>query len=229
MCVCQAACGAGEMATPEMVVLCWDVLRAALESPAGGGGGGGKFVAPLDPPWLTCGGAGKGAATPPPRRPLFVTWKIWDGAREVWTLRGCIGNLSPLPLSSLKEYAIASSLRDRRFSPVTLEELPRMSCGVSLLTNYEDGHDWSDWTPGTHGIIIKFAVGGQNFTATYLPEVATEQNWDVPTAVRSLVRKAGYKGAVDDALLGSICLTRYQSSKAFLTWGQYQQVVAGRV
>lgn len=66
-----------------------------------------------------------------PRRcsPLFVTWNIVrpDGSTR---LRGCIGNFSPMPLAmGLQEYALISALKDRRFSPIALSELPRLECG----------------------------------------------------------------------------------------------------
>lgn len=37
--------------------------------------------------------------------PLFVTWKKYDHRKNL-TLRGCIGNLSPIPLTKIKEYAL---------------------------------------------------------------------------------------------------------------------------
>uniref|UniRef100_A0A9J7Y938 AMMECR nuclear protein 1 n=1 Tax=Cyprinus carpio carpio TaxID=630221 RepID=A0A9J7Y938_CYPCA len=67
--------------------------------------------------------------------PLFVTWKIGRDKR----LRGCIGTFSAMNLhSGLREYTLTSALKDSRFPPMTRDELPRLFCSVSLLTNFED-------------------------------------------------------------------------------------------
>lgn len=38
-----------------------------------------------------------------------------------------------------------SALKDSRFPPMTRDELPRLFCSVSLLTNFEDVCDYMDW------------------------------------------------------------------------------------
>lgn len=40
---------------------------------------------------------------------------------------------------------IYSALKDSRFPPMTRDELPRLFCSVSLLTNFEDVGDYLDW------------------------------------------------------------------------------------
>ena len=45
----------------------------------------------------------------------------------------------------LAEYALTSSIKDGRFRPVSLDEVSRLECGVSLLTNFEKAKDYSDW------------------------------------------------------------------------------------
>ena len=110
---------------------------------------------------------------PNARCPLFVTWNIHTdaalaaraargaagagGGGKEGRLRGCIGTLSPTELrTGLREYALISSLRDRRFDPVSEAEVPRLSVTVSLLTNYEDARHVYDWEVGVHGIILSF-------------------------------------------------------------------------
>ena len=57
-----------------------------------------------------------------------------------------MGTFSPRKLHrGLAEYALTSSLKDNRFQPMTIEEITRLECGVSLLTNFEKGHDYLDW------------------------------------------------------------------------------------
>lgn len=142
---------------------------------------------------------------------MFITWKKEAG--EHLDLRGCIGCFSAIPLSDMREYAMKAAFRDRRFEQISLEEVPTLHCGVSLLTDFERGADAYDWEIGTHGIIIDFDVGEQHFSGTYLPEVAREQGWSQVEALRSLVRKAGYKARIDDQFLVGIKLTRYRTSK----------------
>jgi len=164
--------------------------------------------------------------------PLFVTWEKRNSRNGSFDLRGCIGTLSPKPLiSSIGEYAIMSALRDKRFQPVALEELPSLRVGVSLLVQYEECKNCHDWSVGVHGIIIKFYQGdadtsrarGIELSATFLPEVAEQQGWDQQKTVQSLVLKAGYKGAITKGLLQKIRCTRYQSSKFKLSFEEYVQ------
>jgi AMME syndrome candidate gene 1 protein len=170
--------------------------------------------------------------------PLFVTWDkrkeqqqhhrrlscSGGGSEDHFELRGCIGTLSPKPLAtSIGEYALISALRDRRFDPVSLHEIPHLRVAVSLLVLYEDCDHVHDWSVGIHGIMIRWLddEGGVEYSATYLPEVASEQGWDQHTAVSSLIRKAGYHGRITKDLLGQIQCTRYQSSKHRVSFDEY--------
>lgn len=160
--------------------------------------------------------------------PIFVTWEKrrtnLNGSSRPYELRGCIGSLSPKPLvSSVGDYALTSALGDRRFSPVTLSEVPRLRVSISLLVKYEECEDCYDWKVGVHGIMIKFKseTTGSLHSATFLPEVATQQGWDQQTTIESLVRKAGYRHAVSPELIRGIKCTRYQSSKLQASYQDY--------
>ncbi|MBN3287643.1 AMMR1 protein, partial [Polyodon spathula] len=151
--------------------------------------------------------------------PLFVTWKIGRDKR----LRGCIGTFSAMNLhSGLREYTLTSALKDSRFPPMTREELPRLFCSVSLLTNFEDVGDYLDWEVGVHGIRIEFFnEKGSKRTATYLPEVAKEQGWDHIQTIDSLLRKGGYKAPITNDFRKTIKLTRYRSEKVTINYTDY--------
>lgn len=151
--------------------------------------------------------------------PLFVTWKTGRDQR----LRGCIGTFSAMNLhSGLREYALTSALWDSRFPPVTPEELPKLSCSVSLLTNFEDARDYLDWEVGVHGILIEFLhENGVQGTATYLPEVAKEQDWDRIQAINSLLRKGGFQAPITSEFRKTIKLTRYRSEKVTISFAEY--------
>jgi uncharacterized protein (TIGR00296 family) len=72
--------------------------------------------------------------------PVFVTWK------KDKKLRGCMGTFSPRRLHrGLSEYSLTSALKDSRFTPIAMDELPKLECGVSLLTNFEKAKDCFDW------------------------------------------------------------------------------------
>lgn len=92
-------------------------------------------------------------------------------------MRGCIGTFNAMNLhTGLREYAITSAFKDSRFSPITRDEFSRLSVSVSILRHFEDGDDYLDWEVGVHGIRIEFVnEKGNKRTATYLPEVASEQ------------------------------------------------------
>lgn len=146
--------------------------------------------------------------------PLFVTWQI--GKEK--DLRGCIGTFSKGPLEfTLDEFAQNAAFQDDRFPPMTKEELPHLSCGISLLTNFEKGKDAFDWEVGKHGIQIKLGY----YRATFLPEVAPEQGWNKEKTLQQLLRKAGCYEKLSE-VADSIELTRYQSIKIYMTYDEYQ-------
>ena len=148
--------------------------------------------------------------------PLFVTWKIGD------SLRGCIGNFQPLPLySGLQEYAVVSGMEDPRFPPISAKEIPDLNVGISLLHTFEKGKDCLDWEVGKHGIDITI----DGYSATFLPEVATEQHWDKEETLKNLLRKAGFRGKLDKNTMGRIKLERYQSSKCKATYDEYKEFI----
>ena len=198
-------------ASSDMCYCCFDTLIDELQHP---GSSKNKrkakpdFVYDLPDPSVQC--------------PLFVTWEKCSRRDSAWRLRGCIGCLSPRPLATdVAEYALISALNDRRFNPIILEEVQSLRVAVSLLVDYERCKNVYDWTIGVHGILIKFAVNGQRFDGTFLPEVAKEQHWDHATTISSLIQKAGYYGAITKELLEGIHCTRYQSSKHKITYGEY--------
>ena len=136
-------------------------------------------------------------------------------------MRGCIGTFSPDNLEkNLHNYSLVAALKDRRFSPITVNEIPKLNCGISLLTNFEDAKDCYDWEIGKHGIRIFFDENGRNFSATFLPEVPIEHKMDKNTTLEHLIRKAGYWGELEE-VDKKIKLRRYQSIKLFMTYEEY--------
>lgn len=136
----------------------------------------------------------------------------------------------------LREYALIAALKDTRFDPIGRKELKELKCSVSLLTNFESANGHLDWEIGKHGIQIDFdhptsAAGSRrddsirrgDYSATFLPEVASEQEWDHLETIMNLIRKSGYRGRIDETLLLSLRVTRYQSVKCTVDFQQFWQ------
>ncbi len=117
------------------------------------------------------------------RSGTFVTLKSKD------QLRGCIGNIFPNQevYKAIARNTISSAFYDRRFMPVTEHELNNIEIEISVLSDIMPikGHDEYDVTK--HGIIIRKG----DASAVFLPQVATEQQWDKEETLNHLCRKAG--------------------------------------
>jgi len=117
------------------------------------------------------------------KRGAFVTLTI-RGA-----LRGCVGYIAPvLPLHrAVVQAAIYAAVEDRRFEPVSAEELGRLDYEISALSPPEDISDPSRIRVGTHGLIIE--KDGRK--GVLLPQVAVENGWDRGRFLEEICRKAG--------------------------------------
>jgi AMME syndrome candidate gene 1 protein len=154
--------------------------------------------------------------------PMFVTLKKNTGdGKKPSVLRGCIGTLTPRPLSELRIFAIKSAFEDRRFSPLEKHELQFCEITVSLLVKYEPGKDYLDWDISIHGIIIEFEIDSKSYKSTFLPGVVLEMNWNKQTSIDKLIVKSGFNGLISKSLYNSIRLTRYQSSKQTLSYAEF--------
>jgi AmmeMemoRadiSam system protein A len=113
----------------------------------------------------------------------FVTLHRKDGE-----LRGCIGQATAhAPLGEVvRDLAISSATRDRRFDCVTFEELPEIDIEVSVLSPLAKAVP-DRIEVGVHGLIVR--RGG--YSGLLLPQVASERGWDAATFLRHTCRKAG--------------------------------------
>lgn len=105
----------------------------------------------------------------------FVTLKSGDN------LRGCIGQFtSDIPIIRLvSQIAKASATSDPRFVnyPIVTEELNALEIEISVLSPLKKTSDPLSLRLGIDGIYIK--KGGAS--GCFLPQVATETNWDTET------------------------------------------------
>lgn len=103
-------------------------------------------------------------------------------------LRGCIGYVeAETPLyETVVAAARSAALRDTRFEPVTSLEMKDIEIEISVLKPPVPVNSWREIELGRHGIIL--SKHGRR--ALFLPHVATERNWDLPTTLTHLAMKA---------------------------------------
>jgi len=114
---------------------------------------------------------------------LFVT------LHKLGDLRGCIGLIEGVkPLrDGIIEMADSSAFHDTRFYPLTKDELNEIEIEVSILSPLEEIDSWKKINPGEHGVVML----DDFHQAVFLPQVATEQNWNLETMLKNLAMKAG--------------------------------------
>ena len=128
-------------------------------------------------------------------------------------LRGCIGTLEarrPL-LTDLKANAVASALRDTRFSPLTATELDRTEIEVSLLSPMQamrfdsEAQALDQLQPGVEVVLLEF----DRYRSTFLPQV-----WEqLPTASEFISHLKHKAGLPHGFWAGGMRLSRYTVSK----------------
>lgn len=104
-------------------------------------------------------------------------------------LRGCIGSIvSDEPLAdTVVASAASAAVADPRFPAVRPDEVDGLAIEVSALTPPRTVAGPDDIEIGRHGILLSRGP----HRAVFLPQVAPEQGWDLPTTLTHLARKAG--------------------------------------
>lgn len=103
-------------------------------------------------------------------------------------LRGCIGDIFPQrPLyKSVIVNAINSCVNDRRFEPVSQDELKDITIEISALTAPAPIASPDEIRIGIDGVVLN----KEGHSAVFLPQVAPEQGWDVNQMLTQLSLKA---------------------------------------
>ncbi|MBI5220273.1 MAG: AmmeMemoRadiSam system protein B [Candidatus Liptonbacteria bacterium] len=104
-------------------------------------------------------------------------------------LRGCIGTFEPAPLAQVvAQMALAAATEDRRFSPISPEELKDLEYEVSVLSVPQPVASADAIQLGKHGVQITQG----NRAGVFLPQVVAETGWDKETFLSELcAQKAG--------------------------------------
>jgi uncharacterized protein (TIGR00296 family) len=120
---------------------------------------------------------------------VFVTLNKQD------SLRGCIGY--PLPIKKLSDglidAAISAATQDTRFSPVSIDELDKITFEVTVLTppveiKVEQPSEYlKQIQVGKDGLIVENSYS----SGLLLPQVPTEYGWDVEEFLEYTCQKAG--------------------------------------
>jgi len=130
---------------------------------------------------------------PPPSQSLalnqergaFVTLRI------AGDLRGCIGYTSaekPLYLT-VRDTATYAALRDPRFEPVSVLELPRLTYEISVLSPLRRVVDIEEIKVGEHGLLMK----NGDREGLLLPQVPVEEKWERQKFLEQTCVKAGMR------------------------------------
>lgn len=105
-------------------------------------------------------------------------------------LRGCIGriNASEPLYETIKQMSAAAAFNDSRFDPLTRDELEEVTIEISVLSKMRKIDSIEDIEPGKHGVYLRRG----HTSATFLPQVATEQKWNREELLGNLAKnKAG--------------------------------------
>ncbi|MFH1372504.1 MAG: AmmeMemoRadiSam system protein B [bacterium] len=113
----------------------------------------------------------------------FVTLKIHG------QLRGCIGQIrSHQPLyRTIAEMAVAAAFEDPRFPTLSADEFERLEYEISVLSPLRRVTNFTTISIGRDGLMIKLDF----HSGLLLPQVATENGWDVTEFLEQTCLKAG--------------------------------------
>jgi AmmeMemoRadiSam system protein B/AmmeMemoRadiSam system protein A len=105
-------------------------------------------------------------------------------------LRGCLGRLvGDRPVYLNVQYAAAAAaVADPRFPPVTPKELDELTVEITLLDPMREVESPDEIQIGRDGVLMRV---GEKDGALFLPQVPTDQGWDLPATLLNLCQKAG--------------------------------------
>jgi AmmeMemoRadiSam system protein A len=104
-------------------------------------------------------------------------------------LRGCIGYLtSDMTLyETICEAAKQAAFNDPRFYPLKEEEFQHMNIEISVLSEITPISSYNEIEIGVHGLVLI----GERYKSVLLPQVAVENQFDIPKFLSALCQKAG--------------------------------------
>lgn len=126
------------------------------------------------------------------RRPsaVFVTlWKRIPGEEPTAALRGCIGQVKPqFELGHAVRFAaLGAALRDPRFPPVQIDELPHILIEIAILSPLMPVLALEEVIIGRDGLVIEDGP----YRGLLLPKVAPRLGWSREQLLQHVCLKAG--------------------------------------
>ena len=113
----------------------------------------------------------------------FVTLK------KAGRLRGCMGHTfasQPL-MAEVEECGRMAASQDPRFPAVKTSELKDIDLEITILSRYKRIFNTEEVIPGVHGVYLRLGYS----SGVFLPQVATENNWNRTEFLENLGLKAG--------------------------------------
>jgi len=122
----------------------------------------------------------------------FVTLhNTGERIKRLGRLRACMGVIpAEQPLLDAVVRSSINAANDPRFPRLAESELDVVSLEISVLSPTHPVPGYRAIEVGTHGVLLS----KQGRSAVFLPQVATEQGWDLATMLTQLSRKAGLSG-----------------------------------
>jgi AmmeMemoRadiSam system protein A len=114
----------------------------------------------------------------------FVTLKIRND------LRGCIGYLESPDMTlfnTICKAARHAAFNDPRFHPLSMHELPDIIIEISILSAFKSIDNYKEIKLGVHGLLLD----EPRTRALLLPQVATENNFDLQEFLSAICQKGG--------------------------------------
>ncbi len=114
---------------------------------------------------------------------VFVTLTIHN------QLRGCIGYITSKwnLYETVCDAAMQAASNDPRFPPLSEQELPKINVEISVLSPLSELEDYNMIKLGEHGLYLEEG----DYRGLLLPQVAAENNFDIPGFLTALCEKAG--------------------------------------
>lgn len=104
-------------------------------------------------------------------------------------LRGCIGYITSnmTIFDTVCDAAKQAATNDPRFYPLTEDELPRINIEISVLSPLTPITNYNQIQLGVHGLVLEEELN----RALLLPQVAAENQFDIPQFLSALCEKGG--------------------------------------
>lgn len=144
--------------------------------------------------------------------PLFVQFIVDN---ELRGKVGCYNNIQIV--NGLSEYSIAAGMKDFRFSPISKNELQKLTCIVTVLYDFEPINDLQNWNKEISGLLMKYRGSTISiFPSEIKGEISNESIFS------NLVKKIGC--AIDHPI-EQIEMKQFKTMSVSANWFEYIEYI----